>query len=622
MDAAVDDDTHVWRADEVFARKVPVDGRPNIAGLSETDAQVLDQIETQGWHAVSWNGGYTLIHWAASQGKGDLCQYLLSLHADPDERDGSLKTPMEYAKDAGHKDVCQVLQRPANRPASKNAVLREKSSVREFSTLDTTAALEDYHFETRVTNERAKKKSHYWKWLTAAECAALDVEISAQGNVLAGYSELEVDSSRFGVLKMMDAHGATGGEDIDEDIMNVLLRNLAAQCAHFRYSGDDNSVVLVNDVSRVYLADSNRLLMQRGRQSPQEQTKFVDIEKLPSVNAQEAVRLFWNDVLKMPPDAATYFEGETVFEDAEPFGSIRQILRVHEVHINIVRTDAPELKGIMLPSLHEALGLPACRSFTVNDKLELTWLTAGECEDLDRDTYDALNCGGKVDFAAVTGGRTLACFEEFLGREGISFESWAGQGGARTVKDLLNEVHDGTIDLVRDGKNRLQRRIGLVVLHIRNVVDSRYLVEVGAGNACEDVQWNTYMPAGRIERGELPREAARRILREYLLLADDDIEILRSTHDEETRAEKHAADPYPGLPSMRKLSFFDVYVHNKAVMEKLPSHRSRPRCAAQRRRACSIPAHPPSNRGCSSAPLQRYTRPKNEKEVVQIGIPL
>ena len=49
--------------------------------------QVLEQIEQRGWQSMKWKDDFTMLHWAASHGKKELCMYLLSQQANPMDQD-------------------------------------------------------------------------------------------------------------------------------------------------------------------------------------------------------------------------------------------------------------------------------------------------------------------------------------------------------------------------------------------------------------------------------------------------------------------------------------------------------------------------------------------------------
>eukprot|EP00930_Biecheleria_cincta_P027726 TRINITY_DN19415_c0_g2_i1.p1 TRINITY_DN19415_c0_g2~~TRINITY_DN19415_c0_g2_i1.p1 ORF type:complete len:1480 (+),score=426.97 TRINITY_DN19415_c0_g2_i1:61-4440(+) len=88
------------------------------AALPPAYKKLLDQIETRGWSTIKWKDNHTMLHWAASKGKKDLCAYLLHLNADPSVKDHNSQTPSACAAAAGHPDIVQLLQEArASRPS-------------------------------------------------------------------------------------------------------------------------------------------------------------------------------------------------------------------------------------------------------------------------------------------------------------------------------------------------------------------------------------------------------------------------------------------------------------------------------------------------------------------------
>merc|ERR1712159_535710 len=71
--------------------------RPDTSYLPEQYLSLLDQIESVGWASVNWKKGYTMLHWAASKGHGDLCRYLVQLGASTSLRDHRDNTPADLA---------------------------------------------------------------------------------------------------------------------------------------------------------------------------------------------------------------------------------------------------------------------------------------------------------------------------------------------------------------------------------------------------------------------------------------------------------------------------------------------------------------------------------------------
>lgn len=100
--------------------------------------QVLEQVETQGWHTVTWKGGYTMLHWAASKGHREFCEYLISLDADSQSKDDDGRTPFRCAIESGHQDVAQYIQEMGRLSSEKRRPgansIRGTSSMRSPST--------------------------------------------------------------------------------------------------------------------------------------------------------------------------------------------------------------------------------------------------------------------------------------------------------------------------------------------------------------------------------------------------------------------------------------------------------------------------------------------------------
>eukprot|EP00929_Paragymnodinium_shiwhaense_P035096 TRINITY_DN19005_c0_g1_i1.p1 TRINITY_DN19005_c0_g1~~TRINITY_DN19005_c0_g1_i1.p1 ORF type:complete len:2262 (+),score=559.31 TRINITY_DN19005_c0_g1_i1:162-6947(+) len=95
---------------------VPISMRPeDVERCFRKDEEMrsLEHVETHGWHSAAgeWKNGYTLLHHAASEGRADICEYLVTvLDANPGVADESGKTPADYALAAGHRDVWRSMQ--------------------------------------------------------------------------------------------------------------------------------------------------------------------------------------------------------------------------------------------------------------------------------------------------------------------------------------------------------------------------------------------------------------------------------------------------------------------------------------------------------------------------------
>jgi len=88
----------------------PQERRPALNNLPSQYMPVLKQIEDHGWLSMNWKDGYTMLHWAAEKDNADLCQYLISLKADPNARDGKDRIPLDCAVSHGANLAQAVLQ--------------------------------------------------------------------------------------------------------------------------------------------------------------------------------------------------------------------------------------------------------------------------------------------------------------------------------------------------------------------------------------------------------------------------------------------------------------------------------------------------------------------------------
>jgi len=89
----------------------PLDRPSDLSMLQKGNKlEILSMVEREGWHAVKWKDGFSMLHWAADRGHGELCRYLLRIGADLEARDGQDRTPLECASRAGHADLVRVLR--------------------------------------------------------------------------------------------------------------------------------------------------------------------------------------------------------------------------------------------------------------------------------------------------------------------------------------------------------------------------------------------------------------------------------------------------------------------------------------------------------------------------------
>jgi len=98
---------------EIEERETHVRSLGNAEELPTAYAEVLELVERDGWDAVNWQKGFTILHWAAQHGKAELCTRLMSLRGSPYAAAESGKTPIDLAREAGHSMVVTILQQGA-----------------------------------------------------------------------------------------------------------------------------------------------------------------------------------------------------------------------------------------------------------------------------------------------------------------------------------------------------------------------------------------------------------------------------------------------------------------------------------------------------------------------------
>jgi len=103
--------------------------RPSVS-LPEPYVRVLNQIETQGWQTIQWKNQFTMLHWAASKGHVDLCEYLLQLNADLQAVDAQGRRPRDCARHSGQSGALTLLEEAEVLPQPP-AALRQRSVSRQ-----------------------------------------------------------------------------------------------------------------------------------------------------------------------------------------------------------------------------------------------------------------------------------------------------------------------------------------------------------------------------------------------------------------------------------------------------------------------------------------------------------
>jgi len=112
----------------------PVESRIGTPRIQDEWSVAVGQVETDGFYAVPWQQGYTLLHFAAETGDVDLANWCLEHYADPDMQDDHGRTPMQMAQARGNHQVAAVMQR-FQKPSF--GVVRRESARKSVSFVDT-----------------------------------------------------------------------------------------------------------------------------------------------------------------------------------------------------------------------------------------------------------------------------------------------------------------------------------------------------------------------------------------------------------------------------------------------------------------------------------------------------
>jgi len=144
-----------WRLREALRQgKHSSPGRwPGLESLDEKYEEVLLHIETTGWQTLGWKDGYTMLHWAAGKGYGQVCQYLVHLRADPTKLDARSRSPADVAMHAAQRlsDVAQIL----HTEESKRPRLRERAATQDSQIDMLKVKMQDL----KVSREKARTMS-------------------------------------------------------------------------------------------------------------------------------------------------------------------------------------------------------------------------------------------------------------------------------------------------------------------------------------------------------------------------------------------------------------------------------------------------------------------------------
>ncbi len=94
--------------------RLPIDHRPqlenkivesirlsdmvDLSTLPISQKACLEVVESRGWNALKWAGGWTILHWAYQEGRRDVIEYLQKIGVPDNLRDAEGRTPSEYAR--------------------------------------------------------------------------------------------------------------------------------------------------------------------------------------------------------------------------------------------------------------------------------------------------------------------------------------------------------------------------------------------------------------------------------------------------------------------------------------------------------------------------------------------
>jgi len=82
----------------------------DLASLPQGFVDILHAVDTHGWDTLQWSEGWTALHFAAQQGRSDVCSFLVARGADAGAKDKEGRTPVALAREGGHVEVERVLK--------------------------------------------------------------------------------------------------------------------------------------------------------------------------------------------------------------------------------------------------------------------------------------------------------------------------------------------------------------------------------------------------------------------------------------------------------------------------------------------------------------------------------
>lgn len=279
----------------------------------------------------------------------------------------------------------------------------------------------------------------------------------------------------------------------------------------------------------------------------------------------------------MPVECVRFIEDKEYYEDLDCYPGLRYVQRLRLMTVELVKDDLEALAGI---------GLPAQTGFKTTERLEggqetthqWTWASLEECEHV-------------LDTSVMEQGRAGAAFSELrmhdhldeklkdpkqivtqiLEKYGIDTTSWDGLDHRRKVEDLASELEQGTCALRDDGHTTLLRVVRVMCMRVWDPTEKFLVVQVGASDqpdTSKNYKWESQLPGGRQEPHEPVLDCANRVLREYLCIDEEDVD-LASERSCEYQEEITDANSYPGLPTLYMKFFVECrlssHVHQNEI---------------------------------------------------------
>lgn len=134
--------------------------------------------------------------------------------------------------------------------------------------------------------------------------------------------------------------------------------------------------------------------------------------------------------------------------------------------------------------------------------------------------------------------------ESLLNQFWIPIQHW-GIGEAKTLDDLLDEISIGESHLIIND-NGISRVVGIVKMFISNAVNPSNGLLIEWGQYLPDGRYRQRMqsPGGKIKKGESPKQALLREVKEELNIGEEEIYKLSALP---VKSETRSSRSYPGL---------------------------------------------------------------------------